>query len=846
MSSRAAEHTQPPAWSRQLGTSAYEQASAVAAARGEVYVAGYTGGQVGADPAKGGYDGFVMKLGVDGSPTWTRQYGSPNNEYVTGLAVDDRDPKSVAIYVAGYTTGGLDGQTSAGGSDLFLVKYDAAGTRLWTRQLGTGLGDFAQGVATAPDGSVYVTGYTSGGLDGNTNAGGQDLFLVKYDAAGSRQWTRQLGSASNDQARGVAVGADGAVYVTGFTSGGLDGNTNAGGQDLFLAKYDVAGTRQWTRQLGTNGLDVAQAVATSRRSSGETEIYVVGRTRGSTTGTGLDGRAQLGDYDIVVLKYDAAGTRVWTRQDGTVGEDSASGVASDGGGNVYVTGSVPLDLMSGAALGSNDLVLLKYDAAGARLGVRQLGSVNDANPSLRSDWGLGVAADRERGVYVAGYTEGGLGTSTGGAGDKDAVVVKYLDGCEVNAPGACALGYGWGKVTPPPASWARQLGASGDQYAYGLVHSPLGGLYATGVTQDGLDGNTSAGGSDLFLVRYDTQGARQWTRQLGTSQEELAYAIANDTGGNLYVAGATAGSLGGSNAGDYDVLLVKFDAEGRVKWIRQFGSLDFELATAVAVAPDGSVYVAGFTYGNLDGNTNAGELTGDAFVTRYDPEGNRLWTRLLGTNMHDQAEAITVGADGTLYVAGTTEGSMDGVTQQGDADAFVVALTGEGKVLWRSQFGSAGYDYAVGVAVDEVGRVYVAGGVGASFDGNPQLGQEDLFLTRRSPSGAREWSRTYGSAESDFAGGLARDAAGNLYLTGSTLGALGATSFGGQDVVLLKLDAEGLPLWTRQSGTDQDEHAEAVCVDDSGAPYTAGGTLGAFEGQRNAGGYDILLQKHAP
>jgi hypothetical protein len=152
----------------------------------------------------------------------------------------------------------------------------------------------------------------------------------------------------------------------------------------------------------------------------------------------------------------------------------------------------------------------------------------------------------------------------------------------------------------------------------------------------------------------------------------------------------------------------------------------------------------------------------------------------------------------------------------------------------------------VGVAVDGTGRVYVAGGVGASFDGNPPLGQDDLFVTRRAPNGAKEWSRTYGTADADFAGGLFRDTAGNLYLTGSTLGTLGAASSGGQDMVLLKLDAGGLPLWSRQSGTDQDEHAEAVCVDDSGAPYTVGGTLGAFVGEVNAGGYDILLQKHAP
>jgi hypothetical protein len=310
--------------------------------------------------------------------------------------------------------------------------------------------------------------------------------------------------------------------------------------------------------------------------------------------------------------------------------------------------------------------------------------------------------------------------------------------------------------------------------------------------------------------------------------------------------GATSGSLEGSNKGDYDALLVKYDTEGNVKWVRQWGSTEFEMATSVAVAPDGSIYVAGFTYGHLDGNTNAGEFTGDAFVTRYHPEGNRLWTRLLGTNRHDQAEALTVGPDGTLYVVGSTEGRMDGVTQLGDADAFLVALKDDGSVLWRSQFGSSRYDFAVGVAADTLGRVYVAGVVGASIDGNPQPGLDDIFLTQRNPGGSKNWTHTYGTEHVDSAGGLFRDSAGNLYLTGGTLGALGTASSGGQDVILLKLDAAGVPLWSRQSGTAMDEFAEAVCVDDTGSAYTAGGSMGAFEGEVNAGGYDILVQKHEP
>ena len=89
--------------------------------------------------------------------------------------------------MAGDTTGGLDGNTSAGSNDLFVVKYNSSGTKQWTKQLGTSSTELAEGIATDSSGNVYVAGYTYGGLDGYTNAGNRDLFVVKYNSDGVKQ-----------------------------------------------------------------------------------------------------------------------------------------------------------------------------------------------------------------------------------------------------------------------------------------------------------------------------------------------------------------------------------------------------------------------------------------------------------------------------------------------------------------------------------------------------------------------------------------------------------------------------------------------------------------------------------
>mgnify|MGYP000664762751 CR=1 FL=1 len=95
--------------------------------------------------------------------------------------------------------------------------------------------DEGYSVAVDASGAIYVTGRTDGALDGNTNAGGRDIFLTKWNADGTKAWTTQWGTVNGDVGSSVAVDASGAIYVTGYTYGALDGNTSAGNGDIFLS-----------------------------------------------------------------------------------------------------------------------------------------------------------------------------------------------------------------------------------------------------------------------------------------------------------------------------------------------------------------------------------------------------------------------------------------------------------------------------------------------------------------------------------------------------------------------------------------------------------------------------------
>jgi hypothetical protein len=187
----------------------------------------------------------------------------------------------------------LNGSTNAGGADAFLVKYSSAGVLLWTRTLGSSGDDLARSVTVDPGGNAYIAGYSNGNLGGNINQGNGDAFIAKYDGSGTLQWTKLLGSSGQEFGYAVKADSDGSVYVTGSTDGDLDGNSNVGLEDVFLAKYDSAGSKKWTKTLGS--VESEWGAAMDVRNG---DIDITGETVGN-----LDGYTNSGGTDAFLLQF---------------------------------------------------------------------------------------------------------------------------------------------------------------------------------------------------------------------------------------------------------------------------------------------------------------------------------------------------------------------------------------------------------------------------------------------------------------------------------------------------------------------------------------------------------------
>jgi hypothetical protein len=391
-------------WTRQFGTTTYDDGEGVAVDASGVYVVGSTGDALPGQTDHGNGDVFVRSYDHAGKHRWTRQFGTSEFDNGRAAAV-----YASGVYVVGYTYGAFPGQTNQGGCDVFMRSYDHAGKHLWTRQFDTGFADCSYGnfgVAVNASGA-YVVGTVSGTLPGQTSQGLADVFVRSYTHAGKHRWTRQFGTGQTDWGRGVAVDASG-VYIVGETTGAFPGWTNQGGGDVFMRSYDHAGKHRWTRQFGTSQAEWGRGVAVN--ASG---VYVVGHTFGA-----LPGQTDHGNGDVFVRSYDHAGRHRWTRQFGTTNGDDGYGVAVNTSG-VYIVGETTGAFPGWTYHYSGDVFVRSYDHAGRHRWTRQFGTDF-------VDYGRGAVATASA-LYIVGTTCDALPGQTH-RGWRDVFVRKYATG----------------------------------------------------------------------------------------------------------------------------------------------------------------------------------------------------------------------------------------------------------------------------------------------------------------------------------------------------------------------------------------------------------------------------------
>ena len=386
--------------------------------------------------------------------------------------------------------------------------------------------------------------------------------------------------------------------------------------------------------------------------------------------------------------------------------------------------------------------------------------------------------------------------------------------------------------------WLLQFGTAVGDSAWDVRADEDGNVYVAGETGAAFPGQAFAGGLlDAFVRKYDAEGHELWTRQFGTAGNDRAFAIFT-FGAHVYVGGLTNGAFAGQvNTGGADAFLRKFDANGNEQWTRQFGTARFDEVEGIFVDVTG-VYVSGDVFGALPGQTHAGMF--DVFVRKYDFDGNELWTHQFGSAGADFARRIS-GDNSGIYVAGQVDGQLPGQTHFGTRDAFVRKYAPDGSEVWTRQFGTGAVDNATGVATHRT-ALYVLGSTFAALPGQTHAGLSDAFVRKYGADGTELWTRQFGTTENDIARAVSvRD--GVVHVSGVTRGALpGQFNEGERDVFIRAYTSTGHELWTRQFGSVLLDDNWGLSDGPSGL-YVAGIAGGALPGLESQGAADAFIGK---
>jgi hypothetical protein len=407
------------------------------------------------------------------------------------------------------------------------------------------------------------------------------------------------------------------------------------------------------------------------------------------------------------------------------------------------------------------------------------------------DVGKSVALDGVGNVMVAGHYQGVVDFGTGSMTSYtppasgptiDAFVAKY------SPLGVAVWSRGFGGDNTDSAE-SVAADSSGNVVVTGY-QSSTSADYGGGLL-------SSHGSRDIFVAKYSSSGGYVWAKMIGGTGLDGGSGVATDSAGNVCVTGyfstSTAGvDFGGGalfSAGSQDVFLVKYNSAGAFQWSKRFGSTGSDTGNAVAVDSAGNVVIFGNFIGTID--FGGGPLTSaggqDIFVAKFSPSGGYIWSKRFGGTGLDNARGLAVDGSGNVVLTGDfvntiNFGGSDLTSASTESDVYLAKLSGaDGSHIWSKRFGSSTTaDAGYGVAVDGLGNVAVTGyfGQNVDFGGGVIWAQGyDIFVAKYASAtgayiSAKRLGDPAGQFNGQFANAIAMSGSGNVFLTGYFVGTL--------------------------------------------------------------------------
>ncbi|HRH67382.1 MAG TPA: hypothetical protein PLU53_13850, partial [Bacteroidia bacterium] len=680
---------------------------------------------------------MTVKLDASGSIVWKKYYFNPsnNNCYPVGIAFDGNS----AIYVAGNQ------QTSVYEYQVVIRKYDLNGAILWTQIYDDALTgpDLVNAMALGTNGAVYLA-CTS------TEFSGSSTFFrtVKYDNSGTFQWQRDfdLGNAGWNEALVITTDALDNCY----TAGTCKNAPGAAYYNVSVVSYTASGTYNWSGYQYSQSFDAPLGIIRSASAN----TYIVARMNSAAT----------------VLRYNSAGLPDWNMSTPDIDANLlAHDIAVDANDNTYITGGKYYT-------GANDMVTVKFDAAGTPTPFVYAGSNDDV--------GISVECDAAGNIYALGYTAISI---TGQPFHVDYYLINY------NTAGV--------------EQWHNQIARqvsyeTSSYYGYGPY---LILINANTIAIAGYDYSPVAD-EDFQCSHVSGSGSLLWTKLINRSGHgyDFCKSAAMDAARSIYVTGASEGLDGFSHA-----YTVKYDKDGQKLWDdRIYTAYEDHRNVMLAIDNNGNTFVTFYLYRTNWFHVSPLRQVGvvaEMVTAKYDPNGTRLWVHYSAT---DATPAdIKIDANGNFYVLATYNNSPG-------SDIALYKFDTDGMPLWSKIYSWSDNDVAASLAIDGTGKAY------AGFTATDNLGYSDAIVVTWDAAGNQDWSSSYlGNGGSPQAIKIMVDANQNAFYFVTSVNASTKT-----DLCVQKFDASGsYRLEVRYDGpSHDDDFGEDMTIDDNGYAYITG------------------------
>lgn len=389
-----------------------------------------------------------------------------------------------------------------------------------------------------------------------------------------------------------------------------------------------------------------------------------------------------------------------------------------------------------------------------QLWIKQLGSTTQDEAS-------DLAVDSKGNAYIIGNTYGRIpGAPTKKKGEGDVFLLKYdSEGNQL---------------------WARQIGLESWDQGASIAVNYQDEILITGYTRRSIQFTESRGSLEAWVAKYDSEGALLWVKAIASAERDVSFAITSDQVGNTFVTGFTDGTLDGAGPRRRhrgQTWIAKLDSKGAQVWVRQFSGTrrQFTEGTAIGTDGQGGVYVGGLTFDELV--PGQGIRKRDAYLTKYNSQGQREWLHQIPGEGNDQITDLVVDVLGNVYVVGETDRAMPETTGQSEnknyrRDIWLAKYNFKGDHLWTKQLFQIGDERKGKIALDEQGNILIGSTNYRFIEETPETIYE-ARLTKLTGAGDVIWTINIGNPVWKQIAGIGQTKDGQIYVTGKVFAQIG-------------------------------------------------------------------------